>query len=141
VEGTKIIVTWELLVQALHHPSGRPHFVKTTRRMAGASLEVGASLLTGSWSCGPWLRITCSLTHSTRLSCVHTLRREAQEIAHRVTTASSVMGPMSCECTKAILDPRITVNNNLAMEPVMEMVTGEGQSRRNSSSSRILGSQ
>ena len=81
---------------------------------------------------------------STRLSCVHTLRKEAQEIAHRytcnsagicvknqwqivpteelcsrVTTASLVMGPTSCECTKAILDPRITANNSLHM--VMEL--------------------
>ena len=31
----QIAVTWELLVQALHLHSGRPRFVKTTRRMAG----------------------------------------------------------------------------------------------------------
>ena len=30
-------VKWELLAQALHPPSGRRHFVKTTRRMAGTS--------------------------------------------------------------------------------------------------------
>ena len=173
-------------------------------------MEHGANSLTGSWSCGLWRRTTCSLTHrflhylqysfqclisrdsfntiefpSTRLSCVHTLRKEAQEIAHRytcnsagicaknqrqivpteelcsrVTTASSVMGPTSCECIKAILDPRITANNSLHMVmelgnnrfgkaiywyqnipfTVMETVTEEGQSRHNSNN-RIRESQ